>query len=253
MKAQFKYSFLAGLFVRLPVFIVITVMILTFGILGGLGMLPVAALITAVSLGGVAIAVMMAVNIVGDIFLVNSMFQTPDAYLHALTPAPRRVKLFTSLVAMAVMDVVTMAVVITGEVWLSFNMADDKFWHSMWVYVQMSWGDALTILGSALLTVIGYMLIVLIILFCAAVSKSFLYKVKASWLYVILLGFACVYLVQLSQFILAPFGQVERYGMFYTINFTGAAALLPMILLTALEAAGMFALTAKLLERKVNL
>jgi len=58
MKVQFKYAIRAGLYARGPVFAVIFIMELIFIVLGSLGILPLAAQITAVSLGGTAIAVM---------------------------------------------------------------------------------------------------------------------------------------------------------------------------------------------------
>ena len=44
------------------------------------------------------------------------MFSAPGAYLYAFTHAPRRQMLLSSVVAMVVMDVVTMAVSIVGVI-----------------------------------------------------------------------------------------------------------------------------------------
>ena len=253
MKAQFKYSFLAGLFVRLPVFIVIVVMTLGFGIFRSLGMLPQAARITAAALGGVAISVMLAVNIIGDINIARRMFHPPDAYLHALTPAPRRHTLFASLISMVAMDVVTMAPVIAGEVWMGMNIGENYYAaRAIWGVARLSWGDILTILSCVVCAIIGYALFLLIIMFCVAAGKSFLYKMPASGFLAFLLGCASFYVCNLLQLLLTPFGYLERYGLFFTLHLAGGA-MLPLILLTGLTAAGMFALTSYLLERKVNL
>ena len=123
MKAQFKYAFFAGLHIRGIVFAVIMVMNLAFIIPGLIGVLPQAALITGVSLSGVAIAVMMAVNIVGGISIMRRMYSAPIAYLHALTPGPRWKMLLASVITMIAMDIITMAAAIFCVVLASFNLA----------------------------------------------------------------------------------------------------------------------------------
>jgi hypothetical protein len=64
MKAQFKYAFITGLPFRGAAFAFIFVMDAVFIALGSLGLLPFAAKVTAVSLGGVAIAAMMVFDII---------------------------------------------------------------------------------------------------------------------------------------------------------------------------------------------
>ena len=114
MKAQFKYVLRTGLLLRGGVFAIIFVMDLVFITLGSLGLLPFAAQITAVSLGGLAIAAMMAANIVCDVSIAGCMFSTPEAYMYALAPSPRWKLLLSSVIVMAAMDIITMAIVITG-------------------------------------------------------------------------------------------------------------------------------------------
>jgi len=250
VKAQFKYSILAGLFARLPVFVSRCVILLVFGGLGSLGLLPSAAHITAVSLGGVGIAVMMAFDIIGDVAIARRMFRAPDAYLCALTPAPRRNTLLASLIAMLVMDFVSLAVVIGGEVWLSLNLAGQYIGSVIWGGTDGV--NFLPGLWALLYALFGYLLIVLIILFCVTAAKSVLYKKAASGLLAFLLGCGCVWLWNLLNLVLAPFGQVDRFGVFFTV-YLGSAGAAPLILLTALEAAGLFILTANLMERKMNI
>ena len=252
MKAQFKYSFLTGLHVRLPVFAVITVMMLVFGVLGSLGLLPEAALITAVSLGGVSIAVMMAFNIQSDVVIARRMFRAPDAYLYALTPARRGHTLFSSLITMLVLDIVTFAVIVTGEIWLSLNLAGNSLGQAFLGGISGAWSELLPWLWWIPYAIFVDLLIVQVVVFSAVAGKSILYKKPASGFLSFLLACGCFYLWSLLNLILAPFGSLERFGVFFTVNLNGAGVI-PLILLTALEATGLFVLTAKLLERKINI
>jgi len=253
MKAQFKYAFLAGLYIRGYVFATIFVMDLVFITLGSLGLLPFAAHITAVSLGGVAIAVMLAANIGGDVFIARRMFSAPEAYLHALTPVPRRKILFASVLTMAVMDLVTMAVVITGEVWLSFNLAGDNIVKIFWDFVQSNSQYLYYAVLFGLMLIAGYLLLVMIIMFFLTAKKSIFHKMPASGFLAFLLACGCVYVASLLQLVLIPLSNVERYGLLIILNFNNIAACPVYTLLILLETAGLFILCSKLMERKVNL
>jgi hypothetical protein len=252
MKAQFKYAFLAGIYARTYVFAVIFTMNLVFITLGSAGLLPFAAHITAVSLGGVAIAVMMAFNIAGDVAIARRMFSVPEAYLHALTPAPRWKILLASIVAMMTLDFITMAVVITGEVWLSLTFAG--VWNTVIDFIRggMDFPYFLYGLQFILLLIAGYLLTMTFILFCVTAKKSIFYKSRYPFLMTLLLACGCIYVLSLLLLILAPFGSVGRFGIFIIISLSDTA--LPFyILLTLLKAAGLFYLTSKLMERRMNI
>ena len=253
MKAQFKYAFRAGLNIRLPVFAVIFTMDTVFIILGSLGLLPFAALVTAVSLGGVAIAAMLAVNVIADVFIARRMFLAPEAYLHALTPVPRRKILLASVIAITVLDLITMTFVISAEVWLSFNLAGGGYWHMVWEFLKNNSQDLVYLLWCVLLLVAGYMLMITIIMFCVTAKKSIFFKKPASGFLAFLLGCGCVYAISLLQLVLAPFSGIERYGLLIVLNIERGAVFPVYVLLTLIEAAVLFVLTSKLMERKINI
>jgi hypothetical protein len=256
MKAQFKYAFKTGLSVRSGVFAVIFVMNTVFIVLGSLGLLPLAAHITAVSLGGVAIAVMLAFNIISDIAIIRRMFSAPQAYLYALTPVPRWKIILASVIAMAVLDFVTMAVVITAEVWLSFNLVGGGIWRIVWDAINMNYAEYLYRLWHIPLLAAGYFFIMMLIIFCVTVKQSYLFKKPASGLLVFLLACGCLYIFSLLQLVLLPFGTVERYGIYIiiTLGMPGIKAAFPLyVLLILLETAGLFILSSKLMERRINI
>ena len=252
MKVQFKYAFITGLPFRGAAFAAIFVMDAAFILLGSLGLLPFAAMVTAVSLGGVAIAVMLVFDIISDVAILRRMFSAPEAYLYALTPSPRREILLASVIATAVLDIVTMAVVITAEVWLSFILAGGEIWRTMWDLISKNGYDFLYRLWFVPLLAAGYMLLLMIILFCITVKKSVLFRIPASGLLAFLLACACCYVSSLLQLLLFPLGTVERHGLLIILNI-GKTALPFYAVLILLEAAALFVITSKLMERKMNL
>jgi len=253
MKAQFKYAFLAGLNVRGAVFAVIFVINAVFIILGSLGFLPFAAHVTAVSLGGVAIALMFAADIGGDVFIARRMFSAPEAYLHALTPVHRRKILLASVIAMAAMDIVSMAVVITQEVWLSFNLAGDNIGKIVLDAIRSEPSYLYYGIWFVLLLICGYLFLMMVVLFGITAKKSIFFKMPASSLLAFLLACACCYGFSLLQLVAFPFGSVQRYGIFIVITLGGEAAFTLLITLFLLGAAILYVVTSKLMERRINL
>jgi hypothetical protein len=227
-------------------------MMLVFGILGSLGALPAAAQITAVALGGMAIAVMLAANIIDDVAIARRMFSAPDAYLYALTPAPRWKTLLSSLTAMTVMDAVTLTVVISGEVWLVFNMVDEMTGIRVGDFLRDMGANILPALYYILYFVSAYLLFVLVVLFSVSAGKSIFYKKAASGLLAFLLAWGCLYISSLLQLVSAPFGTVARFGPAFTIT-VGHAGAWVNVIMTLIQVAVLFVLTSKLLERKVNI
>ena len=139
-RTSLYYAFRAGGSLRLIVFAVILVMNLAFFIPGLFGILPIAALITAVALSGTAIGVMAIFNIIGDISIGNTMFSTSGAAFYALTPTPRKNTLLASVIVMFVMDFVTMFLSITAVVCLAINLGNYFEGHSIWETIRGSVG-----------------------------------------------------------------------------------------------------------------
>ena len=252
MKAQFKYAFLTGLRYRGPVFAVIFIVNTLFIIFGSLGMLPLALRILAVSLSGLAFTAMFAANIGADVAIAKRMFSPPGAYLDMLTPVPRYKILLASILTMSVMDIVTLAFAAVSQVWLTFNMIGNNIHEAVLSIVRAYENYVIHAVWLFLLLIAGYFLTVTIIIFCVTMKKSIFFKIPASGFLSFLLAVGCFYASSLLQLILSPFCEVTRIGL--TFIMTPGTSLIPFfILLTLLEAAGLFVLTAKLLERKINL
>jgi len=249
VKAHFKYSFIAAMAVRGPVLGFCGAIMLVFGILGAAGVLPMPAHVTGVALGGCSIAAVAIAGVISDIAVCRRMVSAPGAYLYALTPAPRWQILLTSLLTMLVLDFAGLALFITGEVWLSLNMTRERFGFEGW---QLIGDGLLPTLWLFLLVVFGYLLMLLVVLFCVVAGKSVFFKKPMAGLWALLTGLGLYYILSLLPLLLAPFGAVERFGMFFIVT-VGSTGLPLFTLLVALSAAALFAMTAKLMERKMNL
>jgi len=252
MKAQFKYAFRAGLSPRMYAFAIILVMNLAFIVPGLLGVLPVAAMITGVSLGGTAIAVMIAFNIAGDISITRTIFTPPGAVFYALTPAPRRDRLIASVLTMIVMDFVTTAIAITGVIVLALNLGSHYSGMSlmeMLRYDTIYFGDIGLLIAGVL---VAYLLITSVVFFCRAMRKSVFFSKRAGGLLTFLTAAGVVYGISVAPLLLAPFGTVTGYGLFFTVTL-GQTGMYMYSLLLLIIAAVLFVLTARLIERKINL
>jgi len=252
VKAQFKYAFRAGLQARGIVFCITFPLFLVFVTLSYMGVLPFAAHVTAVSLGGMAVTAMIVANIIGDVSIARNMFSAPGAYLQALTPAPRRTTLFAGVITMTAMDIVTMATVITGEVLLAMNFSNANFLNVIGNAFQANAVDYLRGFQLLVFFIASYLFLIITILLCVAVRKSWLYDKRAAGLLTALFAIGIAYVTSISPLLLVPFGVVNRLGLFITITLTQAGSIL-YTLLVLIEAAALFALTSRLMERKLNL
>ena len=254
MKAQFKYAFLDGLHVRGYVFLVIFVINFVGVVFGALGLLPLAALITLVSLSGVGIAVMSIVNLVSDIGVIRRLFSAPGAYLYALTPIHRGKTLLASIAAIAVMDVVSMTVAITGVTWLSLVLAGNfvDIWGFFQNFSFPVFPYTIYIIGSILAVAGGYFLLLMFITACIAVRRSVFYQKRAGGILTALTALGAFYAISISNLLLAPFGVVSRDLWFFTVHIGGPGQL-AFGILTFIQAFALFYISARLMERKLNI
>jgi len=247
------YAFRAGASPRLIVFAVILVMNLAFIIPGLFGVLPTAALITAVSLSGTAIGVMAVFNIIGDISIGNTVFSATGAPFYALTPAPRRNTLLASVTAMFVMDFVTMVISIASVVFLSINLGNQFMDFNIWETMSGGIGlDVQNILVPLALFIAYYLFFLMLIMFCKTVRKSVFYNKPAGGFLAFLLAVGIFYLSTVSALLLVPFGTVTRFYGFFTVS-VGFLGMGLYALLHLIFAAIMFYLTYRLMERKMNI
>jgi hypothetical protein len=252
MKTQIKYAFLSGFHMRGIAFAVVFAVNFVFCALATAGLLPLAAQITAVAVSGMSVAVMFIFNVIRDIAVFHRMFAAPGAYLYALTPVPRWKTLLSSVIAVTVMDVVSMTVACIGTVWLSLTLAGEGIMRLFWDAVRNSGSEVFFGILMVLLLLAGYLLFLTAILFCVTMRKSVFYPIPAGGLLTALTAVGVFYAVSVTPLLLAPFGSVTWFFGFITVSL-GGAGLVMYLLLTLLQAAALFIATAILMERKINL
>ena len=254
MKAQFKYAFISGLHIRGIVFAVILIINLFFIILGLLGLSPLPAMITGVALSGMGISVMTITNIISDIGIIRRLFAAPGAYVYALTPTHRGSTLLASVAAIAVMDIVSMTVVTTGVTWQGLMLAGRYV--DIWGFIRnfhiFDGSYFAFITGVVLTTFAGYLLVLMFITACIVVKRSIFYQKSAGVLLTALCAIGALYVFSLSNFLLVPFGYVSRDLWFFTVSIDGSASIAYGIL-TLIQAFALFLVSAKLMERKLNI
>ena len=182
------------------------------------------------------------------------MYTAPGAYIYALTPSQRRNTLLSSVIAIMVMDIVTMAVTITSVVLLSFNLAGDNTGTIVWDSMRTSMPEILlNVLTVTALLIAFYLFVTMVILFCIIMRKSVFYNKPAGGLLVALLPVAICVIMNFSHWLIAPFGSVTRdSGLFFTIT-VGYAGMIAYAVLLFIFAAILFIFSSKLLERRINI
>ncbi|MCL2136912.1 MAG: hypothetical protein FWH40_07950 [Coriobacteriia bacterium] len=252
MKAQFKYAFRAGLSVRAVVFAVIVLLELAlfFAIkmLNSNFVLP----IIAVTISGIAIGVMVTVNIVSDILVMRRMIATPDAYLIALIPVPRWKTLLANVVAMSVMDVITTTVVILGVITMAFSLTGPLSNEVFREMLGSASGGPAALLLSAFFTIASYLSVLTTVLFAVTARSSILYNQQFRTPITVLLALAIRFIISLTPLLLLPFGKLVRFGLLFNITLSNIGSAFYIILLFG-EAVLLFSLTAWLMERKINI
>jgi hypothetical protein len=249
VKVPFKYALKAGVRTRGTVFAGIFAMNIVFVAISSAGQLPPAALIAAIALCGTGIGAMAVTNIISDISIIARLFSSPGAYLYALSPVPRGKTLLGSALAMMLMDIVTMAAVIPGTVYLSLRFVSDGL--ADLVRDTIFSNGFSVFLWTVSLAAAAYLLIMMSVMFAAALRKSVFYQKRGGLPLTILSVMGIYYLISLSYFLLAPFGAVSRFYWHFTITLDGFGAVL-YILLTLAQAAALYVMTSRLMERRVN-
>jgi hypothetical protein len=254
MKAQFKYNLMTGMSARGSVFLGLMLINMVFITLGSAGLLPQAAHIVGVSLCGVGLLLMMCVNLLCDIGIIRRMFSAPEAYTYALAPVHRGKMLFAGLATITLADMFTMGALVVAQVWLALNLAGRGIWQFMWTtaFDGINAVELLFIVCLPLLVFAGYTLFVTVVVFCVALKNSLLYKMPAGWILAVFAGFGVFWVFSLADLVMIPFGGVQMHGMLINITVVGAGYPI-YVALTFLKAAAVFVLTAKLMERRVNI
>lgn len=253
MKAQFKYAFLQEITLRAAALAAVLLLNLVFGILGYIGVLSNGLMITAVTFSSLALCGVFTVNIIADIGSIKSLFGTPEGYLSALTPVKGWKILLARTVSIICQDFISLFIGIFGVVWQSFVLSGLIGWGID--YSDYTGGNIPDIICGFLILLLGYAYIIMFIVFSAALKNSIFFGVPGrSWLSLASVA-AVAWVFNLLNFVLAPFGEVGNWRMFYYIGIPYGfnAGTVAWFLIASARIAALFIASSILLERKNNL
>lgn len=250
MITQYKYAFRHGAVLRVTTFGIVFAVNLVFGALAYFGVLGFAASVTAVSLSGVGLSVVIIMNIITGAMSIKSVLGSTSGYIYALAPVKSSRILFARLSAIVVQDVFTLAVSIYGTVWLSFYLAgvEHEFLGSTIEGVQVS----PEVFKSMILGLAFYAFIYMFVIFCAVLKKSILFNKKAKSLLTLLCGLGIFWILSLVDFIMFPFALVERWFIFFNLTLYSTFGTVLYVMLILAKTAVLFIAASRLMDRRMN-
>ena len=254
MKNQFKYALRQGLSLRLTALGIMFVLSAVAIPLGYFSLVNDAVRTTALVLSSVTLGAIFVTNIIADTMSFQSVFKTPDAYLNAMTPVTYRRILCARLVSSVAEDLVALAAGIYCVVIQTLILSGD-----IKQGVKINFGSADIGAGTSVFLVccmiVAYAFIFTLIIFAMTLKNSVLSGLRGRGLLSLIGTWLVIWALSLTTFALAPFGAVERRGIFFTIYLQSSfnAGVFTYAALALLQLVAVFFASAALLERRINL
>jgi hypothetical protein len=225
-----------------------------FGLLAFFGVLPFAGAVTAVSLSGVGIAVVVLINLVSDISSMKSILGSPSGYTYALTPVRGGKILFARMLAIIIQDIIMIGISILGCVWLSislYKLANTRYIDGE-IIGDSNYEIVLETFIGGLVGVIQLIYIFVVIVFCFVIKNSLLFRIKGRSILCILCGAGVYWILSLLDFILIPFADVQRFFFVFNILIYDIRGVVIYGIIGLVKTIILFLITANLFERRYN-
>jgi hypothetical protein len=247
MLAQLKYSSRINLDQRVFTLIGTVIVNLAFYILGAAGVLPMGWMVVGEVFSSISLTALVVVIIIADVQAVSSLFSPPGGYIDALTPVRGWKIILGRIIPMVILDLISLAIGIVGVVLQASLLTDMGSVEGIGVRSEDMF--------SVILVVIGYFMLLLLIVFACAFAKSVLFPLAGRGVLGAAAAIVVVYLFSWLDMILAPFAQISRFGMFFSVEFISGwnAGTIAYLILTLVKAAILLIVSSYLYERKVNL
>ncbi|MCL1904299.1 MAG: hypothetical protein FWF94_07770 [Oscillospiraceae bacterium] len=247
---QLKHALRHGAVLRYTTFGIVTAVNVVFGALAYFNVLGFAAAVTAVSLSGSGLTVVIIINFVAGAANIKSFIGSPSGYIYALTPMKTSNILFIRIAAIVVQDVLALIISIYGTVWLSFYLADveHNFLGSTIEGMKISSDVALAIVFGLL----AYTFIYTFVVFCIVFKRSILFNKKGKSLLMIPFVPCAFWLLSLLDFIIFPFAIVERWFLFFNVTLYNALGVVIYATLFIIKTAILYVITSKLIDGRMN-
>jgi len=250
MKKQFKYAARIGLTQRLTAFGICAVINAVFGVLGALNVYGIAWKTAGVVFSSLSLSAIVIVSAIAGVMSYMSVYLAPTAYAVLLAPVPRWKILLSRIITIVAFDTVSWCLGLAGIVWQSI-LLDGVSEKLKTVSIAATANDVLEFIGI----LIGYAFIITLVFFGGAAEKCLFKSRKCGKILQIGVALAALYLLSLSQLILGIFAPVSRKGLFFTV-YIGYGLNLPtfaFLTLGLIEIAALTAVSARLIERRINI
>ncbi|MDR2909194.1 MAG: hypothetical protein LBU86_04870 [Oscillospiraceae bacterium] len=246
MMTQIKYSLRNNFSRRLTGILITLVVNLGFFLAWQMGARHPAVQIVGVVLSGLSLVALIVVSVISDVATVRDIFRAPNGYSLMLAPVPGWKLLAGRVISIVLCDTVSYVAAITGVVIQGLLLAGARnIFPRMVPYAGF----------AAVVFAAGYLLLILAIFFSEALRASVFHTMRGKgWLSV---AATCLllYAMSFANLLLIPFAATQRFGLFVSIwlpvGFSAGTAV--SVAITLAQAAVLFILTAKCIERKINL
>jgi hypothetical protein len=248
MLKQFKYALRETIALRLGAFAGVVGVNIVFFALAPVFADSFRFRVSAVIFSCLAFAAVIGCCIAADSFTFRGVFHSDwAAYVH-LAPAGGAEILGGRVLTMALADIVNFAAGIAGVAAQGLRMAEP--WEKSLEYT--GWTELVLSLAMIL---IAYLMLTLALFFARAMRASVFHSVTGGGILAVLCAAAAVYVLSLIDFALLPMGTLRRYQMFFiiTLHFGLNWSMAAFLLLSLIQCAVLFAVTARLIERRINL
>jgi len=199
------------------------------------------------------LGIFVANIIVSDSTFKKHLTKEPSNYLMTLAPVPAWKKILGTLIPSVIFDTLTFSIGIIFIVVLSvvgFHGGGIGV-RDMWQDLMQTEVDAMVFYAIAFI-VVGYAWLLLAGTFGHALSKTVLSRVPLRKLAAVILTVAVLLALSWTYIIFLPFGEIHRFGLFFTVLIHQATHwhLVVSILLLVVQAAMLLFAAAQLLDRR---
>ena len=250
MSDQIKYSARYGLELRLFTFLAVIVLNVAFAFLGYNNIYGTGGKITAIVLSSLAATGVCVVCLIADIQSVRGIFSAPTGYNMGLVPVAGWKILLGRIIPMVAFDLVSIAAAASGVVIQTF------------IHTRLSLQavgaviDSGYLLWSGAAVFLEYLSFLNLIFLTLAISKSVLFRFRGRGFLTFLAFLLIAYAHTLSYLVLGLVAPLSYYGYgLFTISIYAGlnVGMVSYLLLTLLTSGVMFLLTARMIERRLNL
>jgi len=162
------------------------------------------------------IGVFVANIIVSDSIFKKALFKEPGNYLMILTPVPTWKRILGTLIPSVIFDMLAFAISIVFIVILAMSFSESTGVREVWQELRQYQVDVYVLFGIGFI-VVGYAWLILTGVFWHSLTKTILSRVPLRKLAGAALTIAVVSALSWISAVLLPFGEINRFGPFFTI------------------------------------